>query len=294
MDELKKAEKHWSSKKPTSFKLRWWQSPTIIRHINTLVCGESIDGFSHGLIKKLKSNSSITLPLKKGVAVGCGTGEKEIDLIKQGVVESFDLYEISQNRINKGNDLLKKHGLQDKVSFFQEDPFKIDKRYDLIHWNNSLHHMFDVYDAVKWSRDRLFAGGLFYMDDFVGANRFQWPDEQLAIASAVRHVYQGTPFIINPNSGQPLNTTIKRPDLQRMIETDPTEAADSERILGAVLHHFPNAEIINTGGLIYHLALSDMLHNFTEGSTELNILLQLDELCIKLGHSHYAVALAIK
>ena len=132
------------------------------------------------------------------------------------------------------------------------------------------------------------------MDDFVGANRFQWPDEQLFIASHVRAAYKGTPYLINPYTGEPLVTEVKRPDLQTMIDTDPTEAPDSERILSAVLHYFPNATIIHTGGIIYNLALTDMLHNFKENEPALNILLQMDELCIKLGHTHYAVALAVR
>jgi hypothetical protein len=41
---------HWSNKGlSSSSRLRWWQSPTIIRHVNRIVCGQAIDGFSNGL-----------------------------------------------------------------------------------------------------------------------------------------------------------------------------------------------------------------------------------------------------
>jgi hypothetical protein len=39
---------------PTGLKLRWWQSPFILRHINMRVCGQPIDGISRGLIQRAK------------------------------------------------------------------------------------------------------------------------------------------------------------------------------------------------------------------------------------------------
>ena len=39
-------------KKPP--KIAWWESSIIIQHINQLVCGEPVDGFSKGLMKHLK------------------------------------------------------------------------------------------------------------------------------------------------------------------------------------------------------------------------------------------------
>ncbi len=46
---------HWSNVAGTTdssgrvLKVRWWQHPLIIRHINRIVCGEAVEGFSEGL-----------------------------------------------------------------------------------------------------------------------------------------------------------------------------------------------------------------------------------------------------
>jgi hypothetical protein len=56
-----------------------------------------------------------------------------------------------------------------------------------------------------------------------------------------------------------------------------SEAADCSRILECVQRQFPGADIIFTGGVIYHLALSDVLANlprmrtFTCSSGSLNL-----------------------
>ena len=81
-----------------------------------------------------------------------------------------------------------------------------------------------------------------------------------------------------------------------MILNDPSEAADSERIIQSVKKYFPNAEITLTGGVIYHHALNDILQNFDEEKDKwvLNLFMIIDDLCTDLGETHYATALAIK
>lgn len=81
-----------------------------------------------------------------------------------------------------------------------------------------------------------------------------------------------------------------------MMETDPTEAADSARILGAVRTMFPDAEVIPTGWIIYHMALDDILSSFDEhlDAPLLQSLLLLNEILAVNGQTHYAVALAVK
>ncbi|MGJ3250838.1 MAG: class I SAM-dependent methyltransferase [Elainellaceae cyanobacterium] len=301
----KQIDAHWSNvakKKSSSknLKLRWWQSPHIIKHINQIVCGEPIPGFSQGLIDIVKERAGHSIPFRKGISVGGGNGQKEVDLIKQGIVEYFDIYELSQTRISIGRELAKKHAIDDKVHFIHGDAFEHaaePEQYEFVHWNNSLHHMLDVDQALKWSKTVLKQGGLFYMDDFVGASRFQWPDEQLEIATKVRRAFQHSKYLSNPNvPTRFLPTDVTRPDKEKLIQSDPSEAADSDRIIEAIYRHFPNAEIKSTGGVIYHLALSDMLHNFSESDDKilLDLLMIIDELCAKLGQTHYAIALAFK
>ncbi|NEP08650.1 MAG: class I SAM-dependent methyltransferase, partial [Okeania sp. SIO4D6] len=186
-----------------------------------------------------------------------------------------------------------------KVTFIQGDALEViteKEVFDFVHWNNSLHHMLDVEAAIKWSYEVLQKGGMFYMDDYVGPNRMQWSDKMLEVASQVRSILPEK-YLANPrNPSQLLPKTLTRNSIERMIQIDPSEAADSERIIDSIKKYFPQAEIILTGGVVYHLALSDILHNFDESKDKylLDFLMLIDDLCSELGETHYATAIAIK
>ena len=295
---------HWSTSQQHTdpagrlLRTRWWQQAPIVRHINRNVCGEPIEGPSAGLTMRARSLLKGRLPLARGISVGCGNGLKEMNLLKQGIVEAFDLYELADARIVTGREAAEKNGLARRVRFIQGDAFELANKsdaYDLVHWNNSLHHMLNVGAAIEWSWNALKPGGLFYMDDFVGPDRFQWTPQMLLVATAVR---QSLPdrLLVNPREPESmLPRVMRKPDPDKLRLSDPSEAADSNRILRCVRRRFPNAEIILTGGVIYHLALSDVLANFTENDLPLlERLLELDDMCTRVGETHYATALALK
>lgn len=110
----------------------------------------------------------------KGLSVACGEGRKEMSLVSAGIVEHFDLFEISAARVERGRALAEKKGIADKLTFHVCDAFSTDVgQYDIVYWNNALHHMLDTTEAVAWSHERLVRGGSFVMDDYVGRNRLQ-------------------------------------------------------------------------------------------------------------------------
>jgi SAM-dependent methyltransferase len=224
---------------------KWWQVPKILRHINKIVCGEAIDGFSGGLNRELKK--LISSPLKRGISVGAGSGAKEITLLKAGLVESFDLFEYSEKRAALAIESSKKQGLQDRVRVFIGDAFKLASGgYNIVHWNNSLHHMMNTEEAIRWSSELLNKGGIFYMDDFVGQTYFQWTDDEIRIANEIRMSLKGTKYIKIDNGKEA--GPVGRPNLEKFIAVDPSEAADSSSILQAVRKFFPKADIRLTGG----------------------------------------------
>ncbi|WP_340318188.1 SAM-dependent methyltransferase [Rhizorhabdus argentea] len=234
----------------------------------------------------------------RGLSVGCGSGGKEMKLIVQGIVETFDLFEIGEGRRAQIEAKAEEFGVGDRVTIHIGNAFEADPTgaVDLVYWNNALHHMFDARQAVAWSHKALRTGGLFAMDDFVGPTRFQWPAADLETAFRVRAILPEH-YLRHPKSPSvSLSRTVDRPSIDHMMQADPTEAADSDSILTAVERIFPNAEIIPTGGVIYHLALSDVLANFDDeaDATLLQSLLLLDESLAQSGRTQYAVALATK
>jgi glycosyltransferase involved in cell wall biosynthesis/SAM-dependent methyltransferase len=291
---LTKIAKHWSTTK-TAPRTRWWMHPAVLRHVNTLVCGKPMEGPWTGLEQRM-SKISEGRGFDRGLSIGCGSASKELSLLRNGIVGKFDLFEISEQRVANGKAAATRCGVAARANFRVENAFSqnLDDQYDLVYWNNALHHVFDVRAALEWSRKRLIPGGSLVVDDYVGPTRFQWPEEQLRIATKVRKALPDrllrSPFLNN----QRISFTVGRPSVESMLSSDPSEAADSGNILPALRAVFPLVEIIMTGGVVYHLALNDVIANFddTQDAELLRTLLDFDAALATNGHTHYACAFA--
>lgn len=285
---------HWNqvTKAPSTGVTRWWQSKIIVAHINEIVCGKSLPGAHAGFHELLRKEAG-GRRFRRAVSIGCGEGSKERSLLSMGLVDSFDLYELSSARVERGMAAAQKAGLAQRMQFHLADAFAEVRpaEFDLVYWNNALHHMMDVDEAVRWSKSALREGGVFAMDDYTGESRFQWSDGALAAATRVRELLPPRLLAHPQHTHQLLGTRVARPDAARLAEVDPSEAADSSRILSAIGHHFPNAKVILAGGCVYHLALKDAIGNFGEADEPLlRSLLLLDDALAHLGHNLYSVA----
>jgi len=296
----KKIDSYWSeiSRQKTLSKTRWWEFPAILRHINKIVRGEPVDGFSKGLQLELRKLGRV---FEHGVSVGCGNGAKEFELMKEGIVKSFTLFELSTELIKQTRENAESLGLLNCVELIQGDCFlhEFKRKVDFVHWNNALHHMLYVKKAVKWSYDILSLGGVFYMDDYVGPNRFQWSDEALKLGTRIREVLPKD-FLKDPyKEGGYLPRKLSCLYAKELQDLDPSEAADSSSIIQSIKEYFPNAKTRLTGGVIYHATLNDILHNINESDEKdkaiLELLLIIDELSLNSGvESQYATAIAVK
>jgi ubiquinone/menaquinone biosynthesis C-methylase UbiE len=292
---------YWSAQYSTASSLttRWWESDYIVERINRRVCGESLPGMSAGLHRVAAERFANRLPFARGVSIGCGTGSKERNVIRSGLVEHFTLFELSSVAVEQGRAQAAQAGLAQNMTFRMEDGLTVetgDGVYDLVYWNNALHHMFDVKAALEWSWRVLRKGGVLLMDDFVGPTRMQWSDRLLEINSAVLRALP-TQYLRHPaRPGVMLSAKAQRTPLSVFMAQDPSECADSANILPELTRIFSNAWVRKTGGGIYHLALNDVLHNIVvaQDYALLERLLEYDDQCIELGETHYAVAIAVK
>lgn len=297
-DATDKAAAHWNgvTQSASALRTRWWQIPRVLMHINKLVCDEPLSGAVAGDVRRLLKLGGKER-FRRGISVGCGAGQKELLLVQAGVVERFDLYEIASERVRIGRELVAKAGLSERVTFRQELVDFSDQSFcsdfDLVYWNNALHHMLDTRLAVAWSKGRLRPGGCLYMNDYVGPNRMQFDDAMLDLARSVRELLPDRLLADPRHEGRFLARNINRPNREAIIASDPTECADSEAIIPALHEYFPLLDLRLTGGAVYHLALNDVFHNFVPGADDplLDALMLLDAECARNGMTQYGVAL---
>lgn len=293
------AARHWNrfDAKWKPSRIRWWESERIVRHVNLKICGKPLNELGAGLPALVRRRfPGRTFPM--AISVGCGAGFKEMMFVQAGLVDHFHLFELSNTRIQQGLALAARLGIADRVTFHNRDGMTcrdVDS-FDMVYWNHALHHMLDVDRAVVWSRDLLNDGGVFVMDDFVGPTRMQWSRRTLELATRVRRALPDWSLSDPRDPRRRLSATVNRPNRLAVYLTDPSECADSGRILASIANRFPAAEIIPTGGVVYNLALMDVIHNFDEAEhgPMIDRLLRLDDLCTSMGEFHHAAAIAAK
>lgn len=275
------------------YRTRWWQSPTIIRHINKTICGDSIDGWNAGAIKLLKE--AYEGEIKVALSIGCGEGIKEMALLENNLVQKFICFELADERIRRARQNAEEKEMGDRITFVNADFFEteyVSQKYNMVFWDNSLHHMPNSLLAVQKSYEVLETGGIFFCNDYVGKNKFQWSDMELAIVNGIRASLNDS--IFQKDNGKCYSRVVGRTSVEEMDKIDPSEAADSESIIPAIKKTFADPLIIPTGGLIYHLCLNGILSNIEEESLLLQRLLEMDDETIKMGLTQYVFALARK
>ncbi len=289
-----KASAYWDSVKPEALPRRYWLFDACIRSINRRLGVDSVV-WTAGLMERLRVSLNGTV-LKRGISIGCGAGGKELKLIREGFIHGFDLYEISQARIAQGIELFRTAGLADRVNFSAADglsALRQSEAYDLVYWDSALHHMPDVFEALELSVNAVRKGGFIIVNEYVGPNRFQWTDEQIRFANLLRAALPERFFSKSAGARFPVSRTVTKPTIEAMIALDPTEAPDSEAILPAIEQMLPGAQVWLLGGVIYHLALNDVLANFRlpEDLPLLDLAMLSDEALSFAGYNHFAAAI---
>ncbi|HEX8609670.1 MAG TPA: class I SAM-dependent methyltransferase [Telluria sp.] len=297
MNDMAQTAAHWNAPPPLPLRTRWWQSKAIVRHINRRIAGEESDGTAGGDLALLRAQNG-GAAFGRAISVGCGVAYHELQLLQAGVVTHFDLVEIAESRVAAIHAAAARMGLSARISVSSVDPFAAaaPEQYDLVYWRDALHHMNPTLDAVAWSRRVLKTGGLFYMHECVAPSYMQWSEHQLDLAERVRRMLPAR-YLADPHQPErlvPLRRT--RPTIAGMRAADPSECIDSANILPSVRAVFPEAAIVPAGGIVYMLALNDILANLDEERDDglLAALLTIDDMYCDAGEFVYAVAHARK
>lgn len=253
--------KYWSSRVKSSG--NWWTNRLVIRDINRRVSGTPYPEISRGALE-LGRTLAGGRRFESGISVGCGNGGKEIALLRGDFVSHMVGYDLAEARIAQARASAASLGLEDRIAFRSADALALhsEPEFDLVYWNNALHHMPDVPAALAWSRDVLRPGGLLLIDEFVGPSRMRFDDETLAYANAVRGMLPDR-FLAQVRGLA--ERRLDREWFASRIAKDPSEAADSGRTLSAVSGLFADPVVRPTGGVIYFVALNGLFANFDMG-----------------------------
>lgn len=239
----------------------WWEIPFVRGRMNLLKTGNSQTETSDYVFQKyIKEKNNLIM-----LSPGCGTGGKELKYGAFPQIKRIDAFDIASKRILIAKEEAESAGIKN-INFFIADiseyDFGIDK-YDIIIFDSFLHHVEDISAILKKVKSALKPGGILIIDEYVGPNRFQWTERQLAKANEALHKI---PEDLRRRVSGNIKKKIYKPGLLRMILSDPSEAVNSESIVKELESVFTPVNVHPYGGNIIQLVLKDIAHNFFSDS----------------------------
>jgi 2-polyprenyl-3-methyl-5-hydroxy-6-metoxy-1,4-benzoquinol methylase len=240
----------------------WLQHPLVQERINLKVSGTpGVNRFEYFLNRHLKGK----MPVERALTLGSGVGELERGLCHYNFARSHEGIDLSDDAIQTAIEKAAEIGLthlhyrMDNLNTIVLEP----KTYDVIFGISSIHHVQELEHLFDQVRQALKPGGFFFLDEFIGPNRFQWPDGQRRVMNEQlsrlpKHLRRS---ILN---NQEFKFQVARKSLDEVLLADPSEAIRSSEIVPLLSRFFNVLEVRGYGGSVIHELLYDIAGNFCE------------------------------
>ncbi len=236
----------------------FWSLPAVHRRVNRLVTGDADLDYPTYISRTYLS------PLQPlhGLALGCGSGQKELLWASHCRYTRLDAYDVSPSRIAYARSQAEAAG-RPEIHYHAADVYRLDwpdAHYDVAFGEQALHHLTPLEPLLLKVRRTLKPTGYLVANEFVGPTRFQWTDRQLAaingLLALLPHRYR------RRWSDGRLKRRVYRPSRLSMRLADPSEAVESARLLPLLARHFEIVERRDYGGTLLHMLLDDIAGNF--------------------------------
>jgi SAM-dependent methyltransferase len=266
-----------------NFKVYWETLPAVARYQLRLITGDpEILCFFRYITMLVEQHLGTGL---RALAIGAldGPDPPEMALTTTGLLAEVDVMDVAQGLLLKQSSLAKQRGFSN-IHYHRQDMNIVElpmNHYDLVWAIGTVHHIDKLEHLFEQVKRSLKPKGLFLLREYIGPNRIQFSDAQLAICNALLMLL---PDKFKTTSTGRLKTQVNRHCIKRIMRFDPSESVRSADIIKTFLDSFPNAEIRYTGGSILHPLLQDIANNFEgdpEGEAVLDLLITLDEMQVK-------------
>lgn len=239
----------------------WWQVDVVRKRWNRLITGNENLIYPDYVVQKfLTGKTGLNM-----LSIGCGTGQRELEFGKHACFKKIEAFDIAPKAIDDANRSAKELGI-DSCNFFVGDVYKDswpDEGYDIVLFHSSLHHFKNIESLLAKVKASLKMDGLLIINEYTGADRFQFSTER---KKYVNEVYKR--HIPHEFKTRKISNSLKRhvyfPGLLRMVISDPSEAVESSTILPLLKTHFTLLEQKNYGGNLLTFILKDVAHHFNK------------------------------
>lgn len=279
--------RHWSGVKADTVR-SFWQSPIVRGELNRRITGDpevdSIEYFRRRYCGK---------PFARALSLGSGQGHHERALIKAGVCEHIIGVDVSPERVEQANAAIPRD-VRGRLEFVcaNLETWEPEGQFDLIVAKAVLHHLEGLERWAEIAASRLQPGGLVYVDEFVGARRFQWSKRQMVVINRLLACLPPEMRLDLTRDDGALKERVGRPSIERFVENDPSEAIRSDEVLSVLSRHLDLVELRPYGGGVYHQLFSRIMGNFEEAPEAVRLIMEIDAILTEYGvlESDYAWA----
>src|SRR5262245_40848077 len=207
----------------------WLQHPLVQERINFKIAGSpGMNRFEYFLSRYLKDK----MPVERALTLGCGVGELERGLCHYNFAKSHEGVDLSDEAIRIASEQAQAAGLA-HIQYRSADLNAIRleaNRFDVVFGISSVHHTERLEHLFAEVHQALKPGGYFFMDEFIGPDRFQWTDAQIrAINEQLNLLPKSLRRLISDRRKFKNKVIRRRPE--EIIASDPSEAVRSSEIV---------------------------------------------------------------
>jgi O-antigen biosynthesis protein len=244
----------------------WMAHPLVRAHINRRASGDP-NKDAYGRLIDILTAMGWNLPVATAVSLCCGEGQLERGLAGLSIARRIVGYDLAAGAIQEARAQAIAAGLSQleyEVRDLENDGLGPNE-VDVVFAHSAVHHISRLEALFDSVHAALRPGGLFHLNEYVGPDRFQWTERQLAeINDFLRNLpehYRRLP------EGQ-FRSCVQRPTVEDMLKHDPSEAVRSSQIEALATKRFHILERRALGGSLLHMALSDIVQNFDPNKEE--------------------------
>ena len=238
------------------------------------------------------------LPLGRVLVLACGTGRMERALLAGGRARQIVAMDLSARALEEAQrlagDVPQLHYVQADMNRVPvgEAPFEPGS-FDAVIGTGSVHHCEHVEALYEAVHTLLVPGGWFYLDEYVGPDRFQFSRAHMDLAESVATLLPDA--LVTTGTGA-LRRGFRAPTVAEVITVDPTEAVCSSRLETALLPRFRIELRRPYGGALLHVLLATVAQNFQppEQAGMLDTLIAIENEAMRRGEleHHFACVIA--
>jgi SAM-dependent methyltransferase len=216
----------------------WESPPSIAAALNGLMSGDPA-------MTPLQFFVAHYGPFAHVAELGCGDGIVVNFLLHIDPNLKIDAYDVSLASLEHTRALIAPlHGTAERCRLLRIDlnvealPHDL---YDAVLTTGSMHHIENLDFCFGNIRRSLKSGGLLWLNDYVGPNRFQWSDTQMRLANELLEMVP---------SRWRLRNQVTRFDADAIREVDPSEAVAPQHVPAALEAHFEIVRSWARGGTL--------------------------------------------